>query len=167
MMKKIIAIDPGTRNCGYSIFNDTNLNILEYGLFSSNNKNKYTELNKMNWLNNCKNIISNIEDMYYKTNFYKLILEYPEYWSGSSGYAARESGSIFKLTFLCGGIYFTFCNMCKVVLVTPSQWKGQLKKDTVKRRLEKIYPELKKKKINHNTMDAIGIGYYTLKEKKK
>jgi hypothetical protein len=96
----------------------------------------------------------------------KIICELPEYWA-VGGYAARESGAIFKLTFICGMIYTLFSKDFVVEFVVPRAWKGQLPKDVVRYRLTSHYVKKTKdytsdewEKLDHNVVDAIGVGHW-------
>lgn len=95
----------------------------------------------------------------------QIMLEIPEYWA-VGGYAARESGSIPKMMFLCGGIY-TYFHLRKIPVqtATPRQWKGQLPKDVVRNRMERemvprYFTTQEWARIDHNIMDAICIGHF-------
>lgn len=84
-----------------------------------------------------------------------IVLETPDHWA-VGGFEARESGSIQKLTFLCGMLY-TFGN---VTLTLPRGWKKQLPKNVVRNRMKPVYPDIIDDKLNHNIMDAICIAHW-------
>lgn len=94
-----------------------------------------------------------------------VILEVPEYW-GADGFVARESGSIAKMMFLCGGLYCRLIDLgIEMRLVSPRQWKGQLPKNVVRNRLERVfvpnyYTKTEWKDLDHNVMDAVAIGHF-------
>ena len=157
MGNKILSIDPSITNLGYCVMTN-NFEIIECDLLKSR---------KENWDNKCKFMWAELINICHKF-FPKIVyLEFPEYWSGSVGYQARESGSVFKLTFLCGGIFALLSEWSDVRIVTPSKWKGQLSKKIVKKRLKRIYPDFVNEDLDHNVVDAIGIGHYMLKDSKK
>lgn len=92
---------------------------------------------------------------HYKPNY--VVIEFPELWSASAkSFASSSTGDLFKLTYLVGGFgeIVRQVTMRNPLLVTPQQWKGQLPKDVVKKRIKEMlqtdYP-------NH-TADAVGIG---------
>lgn len=153
--KKYLGIDPSIINCGYCLMTE-NYRIKKYGLLQSKEK---------TWLAKYHVILNQVSELIHSILPDELVLEYPEYWEGTQGHSARESGSLFKLTFLCGGIVATARDISKVTLVTPSNWKGQLKKDKVRKRLMKVFPKIVDDDLDHNIMDAVGIIYYTLKER--
>ena len=144
-LSRTLAIDPSINFCGTADFKGKQLFHSE--LLQPDHVGKQgTYLDKCVDIYNQLEAISELYDV--------LILEIPEHW-GAAGYLSRESGAIFKVTFLCGMI-FTLPN---VTTYTPSEWKGQLPKEVVRNRLAKIYPKVVTKKLNHNIMDAIGIGH--------
>jgi len=152
---KIITIDPSINFTGYAIYNDTKLN--NYGLLNPKLNNTFNE----EYIDKSFSIFSQIKSKYKKEKIDKIILEVPEHF-GVSGYLARESGSIFKLTFLCGMI----CSLKEVITVPPRGWKGQLPKHVMRNRFIKKFPQLDIENINHNVLDAIGIGiWYILKKR--
>ena len=151
----ILAIDPGTLNCGYCFMTE-GMSLVEYGLIKTK---------EITWLKNCENVWFRLQELYFERWPKHIIIEYPELHAGMMALAARESGAIFKLSFLCGGMYSMFNETSSIEIVKPSTWKGQLPKEVVRKRLYKIYPEIKNKDLDHNIVDAIGIGYYTIKNR--
>lgn len=156
--KYTIAIDPSINDCGLAIFNGKKL-IIKSLLKPDSKKDHY--------LDKCRSMISQIESI--RDNYgndYQIVTEIPMHFGSSveRGNLARESGAIYKLTFLCGMIY----NIDNDVIgYEPREWKGQMPKDVVARRLQKEYPKenifnIKKNKfiIDHNIADAIGIGHF-------
>lgn len=154
-MKKIMSIDPSIRNCGWAVLDDK-LKLIEYGLIQ-------TKL--PNWTDNCQVVWDKLYEAYSKEWPQEVIIEYPELHAGMAAVAARESGAIFKLSFVCGGIFSLLREIAVIKLVTPSKWKGQLTKELTRKRLYRIYPEIVDKNLDHNIVDAIGIGYYTLMDR--
>lgn len=161
--KYVVAIDPSLNNLGVAIFE--NKKLAEYCLIKSTSKERVE-----NEFVRARVVVEKIREIYHKCGGIdecQLVTEVPQHF-GTSGYLARESGSIFKLTFLCGMLY----NIDKTVIgYQPRQWKGQLPKDVVARRLQQIYPKEKiVKKIagktvfvmDHNIVDAIGIAHFHL-----
>lgn len=97
----------------------------------------------------------------------KCAMEIPEHWA-RAGFIARESGAIFKLSFMCGGLFCKLSDIMPVKLVVPKGWKGQMNKDVVRNRLARDYIGTKSwqytkedwEKLNHNILDGIGIGHW-------
>lgn len=147
----IMSVDPSINFCGFAIHDEQGL--LAHTLLTPNKTDEdYVQKSRTIF-----SVIKNIHNDVFVENGNKdvvIVLECPEYWK-VAGHAARESGSIFKLTFLCGMIATINDS---VVIVTPSGWKGQMSKDVVNRRLRATYPNVNIEKTNHNVVDAIGIG---------
>lgn len=152
---KILAVDPSINFAGYAIYNGTKLN--SYGLLNPKMDKTFNE----EYIDKSFSIFSQLKKLYKKEKIDKVILEIPEHF-GVSGYMARESGSIFKLTFLCGMI----CSLKEVITTPPRGWKGQLPKHVMRNRFIKKFPQLDIENINHNVLDAIAIGlWHVTKEK--
>ena len=86
------------------------------------------------------------------------VIEYQQLWSGSAvSMASASSGDLFKLTLLTG-VLASAANKAKakVVLVTPGQWKGQLSKDTTRRRMVRAFGP--SGVFQDHVEDAVGIG---------
>lgn len=150
--KYILSIDPSINYCGVAVHR-RNGDLLVYTLLRPSSKCS-SHLDKSRSIYNQVRVLL---DAYPKT---QLIIECPQYW-GAAGYLARESGALFKLTFVCG-MLFSLAD--DVIVVTPNDWKGQLPKAVVNNRLRKIYPDVDIAKLDHNIVDAIGIGNFYLTE---
>ena len=168
--KFVIAIDPSINNCGLAVYEGKKL--IDYQLLQPTKG-----LKKSHYLTKCRDMVSQIT-FYYQTYRSKglctLVTEIPQHF-GAAGYLARESGSVFKLTFICGMIY----NIAPDTIgYEPQEWKGQLPKCVVRARLsqEKMFeklplygdekikcPDCERWHMNHdmdhNILDAIAIGY--------
>lgn len=86
-----------------------------------------------------------------------VVLEFPGLWASSAkSFASASNGDLFKLTYLVGGFgeIVRRSIMKKPILVTPQQWKGQLSKKIVQKRLEKVLH----KEFEDHEADAVGIG---------
>lgn len=152
-MSTILSIDPSINQCGWAVFTDNKLRL--YGLLSS-------ELKDADYIEKSRAIFARIKTNAKKYKVDVIVLEVPEHF-GVSGYIARESGSIFKLTFLCGMI----CSLDNVVTTPPRGWKGQLPKEVMRNRYIKEWPQLDIANMDHNTLDAIGIGRWYANKKVK
>lgn len=169
-----IAIDPSINNCGYAVFNDKKL--VEYDILQPSSR-------KMDYLSKAREIVRGIGYVCEYTSEYKypwddlqIVTEIPQHFGGSvqKGFLARESGDVYKLTFICGMIYNITTS---IIGYTPNEWKAQLPKCVVRARIARMkkfkeLPLYKKEKklcaeckqthqvndMDHNILDAIGIG---------
>ena len=86
-----------------------------------------------------------------------VVLEYPQLYSASAkSLGSSERGDLFILTYLIGGLAEQVRLKCVngPILVYPREWKGQMGKDVVDRRIKRA---LKKEYRDHES-DAVGIG---------
>ncbi len=151
----VVSIDPSINFCGFAIHVDGVLS--GHALLTSNKSDSDYVAKSRTIYSQIKSIYEEVDKEYPEESRPKkvLVLEVPTYWK-HAGFAARESGSIFKLTFLCGMI----CTIDdKIVTTTPDGWKGQLPKEAMNKRMRDDYKDIVDiSKLNHNIVDAIGIG---------
>jgi hypothetical protein len=157
---RIIAIDPGVGGTGYAIFDNGIL--VKFGTVKAIGN---------EWLYKCSNILFLLDGQI--NGFYqveKVLIECPQFMSGSSGRMVAARGDLVKLTLLTGMILQKFMvkyGVSAIELVEPSKWKGQLPKSVCNNRVLKI---LKSKnnslplKFDDHGLDAVGIGLWKLGE---
>jgi hypothetical protein len=92
-----------------------------------------------------------------------VVIEEPQQFSGSrKGQAARNSGAVLKLIALVYSIRQMALNLGKKVVLAPvTQWKGQVPKEVMARRLSKYYDL---SEMTPDEIDAVGIGRWYLEE---
>lgn len=149
-MTTVLAIDPSINNCGIAVFKDGKLHAWEL-LHPSKETKDYIEKSK--------SIYMQIKVLSKKYHCDYIVTEICDYF-GVSGFHARESGSIFKLMFLIGML----CSLPNVKTIIPRGWKGQLPKDVMRRRFIKDLPNLDIEHMDHNVLDAIGIGRWFIQK---
>lgn len=154
-----LAIDPSINNMGIAVYEHEKLR--HYELLRPNQEVRDEGI----FIKKCLSMVNEINILIDKYDVQHLVLEVPEHWA-VAGFNARESGSMTKLMFLCGGI-FTHFNMITVPVHTlhPREWKGQLPKDVVRKRLKKhmvpkYFTVTEWMKLDHNIMDAVVIGQF-------
>lgn len=155
--QRLITIDPSINNLGMAIWNISGKELLYYKLVHPEIGKRKDEYQKsLSMLNQIYEYVAE-----YEVN--KMMIEVPEHWA-VGGFAARETGSIAKLCFVCGMLYSLVLHLDEVKLVTPRGWKGQLPKDVVANRLRDHYVAVgvDLKKIDANVADAIEIGHFYL-----
>ena len=161
--KYALSIDPSINACGYAVHNIRTKELLDHGLISPKKAIKRKE-STQSFIEKSRCVLDTIAAVMdeYGADSVQLVLEIPDHW-GDQGYLARESGSIYKLTFVCGMI----CSLSEhIVTYLPREWKGQMKKEVMQRRLAKFCKDtIDIKSLNHNVVDAIGIGRKFLGEK--
>ena len=155
----ILAIDPSINSCGTAVFNEDDKKLVFYKLIKSVDTSDSKDV--FGYASKAKQIVLQLQHLVInKYSINKIILEVPEYWR-IEGFAARESGSISKLTFICGMIY-NINDDIEYTLYVPRMWKKQLPKEVVNNRLRKVYTNIDIAHTDHNVVDAIGIGHYYL-----
>lgn len=169
--KFTIAIDPSINNLGYAVFDEKTL--VEYDILHPSSR-------KIDYLSKAREMVSDViniceytSEISFPWKDVQIVMEIPQHF-GVGGYLARESGDVYKLTFVCGMLYNITDN---VIGYTPREWKAQLPKCVVRARIARmkefknlrLYKETKKKCVDckqvhyehdmdHNILDAIGIG---------
>lgn len=139
-----ITVDPGLNGTGYAIWNKqwqlvtNNIITFTYGTIEERGY-KYRVFFK------------GLRKEYSIT---KIFIEYPALFASNKGSVTAASGALVKLAWLTGLISGVFT---RIELVSVTNWKGQLPKDVVIRRIKKILPSVNSK--SHD-WDAIGIGLY-------
>lgn len=165
-IKYVVAIDPSINNVGCAVFEKiiTGGKLLDKIIIHPSKfvKNGNYQEKSRDIIGQIVRIMDAVSRYDFPHNDVQLVTEIPQHF-GVSGYLSRESGAVLKLTFIAGMIF----NITDTVIsYEPNQWKGQLPKDVVARRLQKLYPkekifDMKRKKflMDHNIVDAIGIGH--------
>ena len=88
-----------------------------------------------------------------------VIIEFPGLWvDAAKSQASAGSGASFKLAYLCGALARDTAerSRAEVMLVSPGDWKGQLKKAVVDERIRRAL----KRDVDYpdHVSDAVGIG---------
>ena len=149
---KLFCIDPGIYSMGYAYWHtDDPYEIPIVGLVKSDGK---------------KGLIWNQTAIIQASKLQKLVIpflpyiklvlcEWPEY------YGQNLVATTNKLCFMVGSVARLF-PVHKFQTVTPMQWKGQLKKDVVKRRIIDHYGERECREWKADEWDAVGIGLWKM-----
>lgn len=86
-----------------------------------------------------------------------IVSEYPAFHGHILGWSA---GDLQKLVFLVGAFAGYFHHANSFTPVTPSEWKGQLPKSVVTRRLQKLLGPGATREWEKDMWDAVGIGLW-------
>lgn len=161
MIKKnrLMSIDPSVNNLGMAIWDVNEKNLLLWKLVHPEVGNRRNEFDKsLSMLNQISQWIQT-----YGVN--RIIIECPTHWV-VGGFQARETGSMAKLSFVCGMLcsLVNHKNIEEFKVVTPDEYKGQIPKHVVANRLRDAYLPygIDMPEIDANVMDAIAIGHYQL-----
>jgi hypothetical protein len=104
------------------------------------------------WLNAVHNITMTVRTVLEQSHV--VVMEFPALWASAVSAAAGAKGDLFKLSYLCGAL--SAQTGAVLVLVSPSDWKGQLPKDVVAQRVRRYWRTLPK--MSNHAMDAVGMG---------
>lgn len=99
-----------------------------------------------------------------------ILIEYPSFWRSPKASVAAATGSIIKLSVICGTLLGVAngVGFGTVGFVPVNVWKGQLSKDVVKKRIMDYGAQSRDRDLlaysykNHNETDAIGIALFAL-----
>lgn len=111
-------------------------------------------------------IADQVLDFPYKWEQLVVVIEFPEYQEGLKGRTARSKGDLDKLSFLVGVIVGQFPRGTRIALPHVRDWKGQLPKDVVQRRMLKHYGKwhIDRLGVKSHAWDALGIGHWALQQ---
>lgn len=152
----IIAVDPGLRVCGVSIFNEKRLirAFLAHGAEKGNGPKAWAEM--------ALGVMSQVVlSTAFKNPGVALVLEGQKVYQG--GKQKGDPADLLELAGVCGYLasYFPV-----VVRVFPHEWKGQMTKATTEGRVYDRLDETERGAIEvhgaktHNVLDAIGLGLF-------
>ncbi len=146
-----ITIDPGTSGCGWARW-DSLWNLLDYGIFIPATW-KGKDINDLQlWQYKAEQVS---EEMVRQcgTKVTEIYIEYPSVFGGG---VAAQSGAVVKLACLVGMILGKSPANLQW-LIPVQEWKGQMSKAMVEKRVKRILPNCK---ATSHAIDAIGIGLY-------
>lgn len=140
-----MTIDPGTGGTGYAIW-DAQWELIQNGVLNGVGK---------TWDSKMRDIGHKLKLLVKANKIRKAFIEEPQKFQSSFGNMVADRGDLVKLSIFVGyldGYLGIEMNRVRVI-----NWKGQLPKDVVIRRIKKLLPDVDAK--SHD-FDAIGIGLY-------
>lgn len=152
----VMFIDPGFEGTGLAFFP-----AVDCGKNKKTDGPSFTEVIRApkneKWDNAQWSICASVRGAMVGCGVKDVVIELPELWAGSAvSMASASKGDLFKLCLLVGGL----CQIAREhtgnlpILVTPQEWKGQLPKDVVLKRVEKAF----NKTFRNHEGDAVGMG---------
>ena len=148
----IVCVDPSIKTCGVAVF--------QRGVLKHHELVKPVEYKKEDEFMRADEVYGRVRLTYRQWKADRILIEVPAYWA-NEGFAARESGNLGKLHFLCGML----ATIGPHILPSPHMWKGQMPKKVMRNRLWDVYDGvcgIDMATIDHNVLDAIGIGHWYL-----
>lgn len=161
MRKKIrISIDPGLSGAGIAIWSSKNWNTPK-GLLSCYLL-KATSRKKITWEMQGQKMALELQALIKGFDVEKIYCEFPIlYANNAKGLAAAANGSVMKLSYVVG-CFATTVELGKFEAILVRDWKGQLSKEIIIRRIKRKLGEsfCKSLSITSHCWDAVGIGLY-------
>jgi hypothetical protein len=95
------------------------------------------------------------------SSFRYVVTEFPEVYGGAKGNAAAKNGDVAHMAHFCGALH-AYAYPRTFIPVLPTEWKKQLKKEIMERRLRRAIGDADGtgKAITEHAWDAVGIGLY-------
>lgn len=136
MQHTYIGIDPSIISTGIAIVNNDMLQPISV-INSTSSDVSYHQRS----LDMATTIVTTLEAAICKFSLHRtLLMEVPEHWGNTKGEASERSESVQKLYCLVGILLHRLLYGCKfldhVCIITPSKWKGQVKKHITEARLQ-------------------------------
>lgn len=154
----LLAIDPGFRYLGFSVFNRGEL--VKAGLSKAEDEEDWDR-----WTNQPPSFLHIIEIIHaYHWESPVAVIEFPKIHRDTP-----KNESIIKLAAACGA-YASLLQAAGFVIewVEPRAWKGTVPKDIMYKRILAKLPESEYHKIerlkDHNVIDAVGIGLWKIRK---
>lgn len=165
----LLAIDPGLRHCGYSLF-DTAGELLQAGLLRNSETKERgpvawvaMAIAFQQWANGRTDFVSH------------LVLEGQQVYQTSklAGKIGADANDLIELSGVCGALAASF-DLAEVRRVMPSEWKGTTDKTICQLRVSKRLSDSeamaiswpgkagKDSSLAHNVYDAIAIGLWAV-----
>lgn len=154
---RILCVDPGLRGCGAALFDGgflVNAAYVENPVTHGRGYKAHSEMGcaVSRW------IAKDVD---------RLIIEHPRVYPGS----AQQKGDPNDLLDVAavGAAVASWCNYRETETVFPSEWKGQVPKETMTERIRRSLSDIErhniakcKASLMHNVLDACGIGLWRL-----
>jgi hypothetical protein len=113
------------------------------------------------WGQRCNLLAEKLGIVLNSGNIHRVYCEMPAFFESHGGMAAATKGDLIKLTYLVG-VYAGICHIHRVRFtpVPVVEWKGQLPKEIVKKRILKKLGRHACQGYHGDIWDAVGIGLH-------
>lgn len=169
MSRYLVSFDPGTQAAGVALFDYQRLiDVLLIKRSGGYAKDRAVEIAL-----DISNAIIEKWPFLLKHKDTRFVFEYPEFYSG--GKTPGNGESILSLCIVLGGVALKLHELGfqKPKFIQPKKWKSQTKKEIMTERIEMCCAPceiavmahtrgVKNKKIDHNVLDGVGIGFDAL-----
>lgn len=148
-----LSIDPGIGGTGWALWDEDSWHLAEpptqTGIF--------TGRSSQSWEQKIAYIVFGLRGVV-PLNLSHTYIEYPAYFGTASGDMVARRGDLVKLSYCVGFIAGSMPGT--VTLIPVNKWKGQLPKDIVARRIQKILGANACREFKSHVWDAVGVGLY-------
>lgn len=155
LLNNLLAIDPGL-HLGYAFFPEGKQFPTKVGLVNPKIKGK-------DFFVNFRSTVAQYGKLLVKFPPGDIAIEWPLFYNSAGGAAAAGSGSVVKLAFEIGKlVQVAEAYGWHFIPVPVNEWKGQLPKKIVIKRIQKklSVPRLRQLNPQKDAWDAIGIGLF-------
>jgi len=165
--KYVISVDPGFTTFGFAVFkyNDFQFSqvptIVDSYSYTQKKGDAVTDSFGSKLITTMNEFRSKIHT--YRATALLLFIEEPQYMQSGKGVAALHRGDLVHLSMAAGVfIGYLFTGLCMPVSIKPTQWKGNLPKDVINKRIKKIIGPEESKKLSNggHDWDAVGIALH-------
>lgn len=150
---RILAVDPGLNGTGWAIFYKNTGRLIAHGVIK--------RLSITQWYTRGLVIASDLDLIQNEYDVKKSYIEFPSLFQSAHGQMVARKGDLVKLAWFTG---LLFGRLIKPNLIPVPEWKGQLPKEVVKKRIIKILGKTQTLKLKDHDWDAVGIGLYISKK---
>lgn len=148
-MKTILGIDPGIAGTGWAIIQTAPLLLVESGVLKGPSNDDWEQRGLI--------IAGKLKTIQHDYKLRECFIEYPSLFQSSHGQMVARKGDLVKLAWFTGVLSGKLRN---ANLVPVHEWKGQLPKKVVEKRIKKILGDSQCWKLKSHDWDATGIALY-------
>jgi hypothetical protein len=153
-----VSVDPGLNGCGLAFWSEADWLRLAAPVKVLN-----IYARKGTWAERADILGDRFKTELVARRVVAVYIEFPEFMPDTArGWTSTAKGDVYKLSFLIG-VLFRVCSelsIPEVTLVRVRDWKGQLPKEVVERRIKRRVPAVMRFKPMSHSWDAIGIGLW-------
>jgi hypothetical protein len=146
-----MTVDPGLNGTGWVVFQN-----MQDPRFRANG---VINIRNGDWDSRAIDIACEIYAIACELEVRKIYCEYPAYFDSAAGQMVAKRGDLLKLTFLVGCLK-GISHPMRFSLLPVNTWKGQLPKEVVKKRIQRILGDDLCKRLKSHDVDACGMGLF-------
>jgi Holliday junction resolvasome RuvABC endonuclease subunit len=157
-MKVLLAVDPGLNSCGWAVFHHQEP--VRAGIIEPRERGGDA------FISRCATVVRQLRNQILEEDPpVEVVCEWMQMFGSASSAMAWKTGDLQRPIFLVGMLAGRlWIPADRFHVVTPNEWKGQLPKDEVIRRIRKLLgePMCDQLHLVKDAWDAVGIGLHHL-----